>query len=114
MTSHCEMTQIKSGPKLTPIGTEYRQFGFSSNPSPLRPGHAHGFRLPSRAPGIAAGNGTAVGKGGERAWLLNGVSTYYCVLLRASDGGWAREFDFWVILPAGKVTAMGHGSGCSS
>jgi hypothetical protein len=24
---------------------------------------AHGFRLPSRAPGIAASNGTAVGKG---------------------------------------------------
>ena len=27
-----------------------------------------------------------VGKGGEQAWLLNGVGTYYCVLLAMARG----------------------------
>ena len=39
--------------------------GEGLDPSPLRPGHAHGFRLSLRAPGIAASKGTAVGKGGN-------------------------------------------------
>ena len=75
---------------------------------------SHGVRLPSRAPGIAASNGTAVGKGGERAWLLNGVKRGEHISLHAAcDAGWGREFDFGVILPAGKVPAARHGSGCS-
>jgi hypothetical protein len=62
---------------------------------------------------MAASECIAMGKGEERAWLLSGVSIYYCVLLAMAGVG-SRVFDFGVILPAGKVIAVRHGPGCSS
>ena len=74
--AHLESTRRRCRRAWTPKRGGGGLGGEGLDPSPLRPGHAHGFWLPMRAPEIAANNGIAVGKGGERVWLLNGVSTY--------------------------------------
>ena len=86
--------------------------GEGLDPSPLRPldmRTAFGFlweHLKSRQKRDSGGQGRGTDVATPRG--------EHILLRAASDGAWARVFDFWMILPAGKVPAGRHGLGGSS